>query len=348
MTKKDGSNILMKYINWEEWWSAVEMVKCKKGWDVEREHQNTVPPEKNKSINWNKNIVSIWCSAPSWILLYGPPICERTGPRELGPRNYQELECQLRWTRFPSRWQTKALCREIKACFSDLGDLKGRLLRPVHQVATLGHWTFWMWFLRPGWGTQDSVTRVGNAAIPLEIPACRFNTTNQNPSLCWASTSIWDAWCSPLPKALVSHLKPPLLFSSWEDARLAWVQLLFLDYAPTYLPHPKPSTLMHSPDSLPRPPKRSPFQTDFYHWYYIEVMQCLWFSCYVVCNTCDPVDCSLPGSSVHGISQATILEWGAISFSRGSSQPRDRTWVSRTAGRFFTNWATRQAPCSVY
>ena len=38
---------------------------------------------------------------------------------------------------------------------------------------------------------------------------------------------------------------------------------------------------------------------------------------------CDPVDCSLPGSSVHGICQARILEWGAISFSRGSSRPRD-------------------------
>ena len=39
------------------------------------------------------------------------------------------------------------------------------------------------------------------------------------------------------------------------------------------------------------------------------------------------MDCSLPGSSVHDISQARILEWVAIPFSRGSSQPRDRTWV---------------------
>ena len=49
----------------------------------------------------------------------------------------------------------------------------------------------------------------------------------------------------------------------------------------------------------------------------------------------DPVDCSPPGSSVHGILQARMLEWGAISFSRGSSPPRDRTQVSCTAGRFF-------------
>ena len=50
---------------------------------------------------------------------------------------------------------------------------------------------------------------------------------------------------------------------------------------------------------------------------------------------CDPVDCSLPGSSAHGILQARILEWVAISFSRGSSQPRDRTRVSHIGGRRF-------------
>ena len=47
---------------------------------------------------------------------------------------------------------------------------------------------------------------------------------------------------------------------------------------------------------------------------------------------CDPMDCSLPGSSVHGIFQARVLEGVAISFSRGSSQPRDRTRVSRVPG----------------
>ena len=50
---------------------------------------------------------------------------------------------------------------------------------------------------------------------------------------------------------------------------------------------------------------------------------------------CDPMDCSLPGSSVHGIFQARILEWLAISFSRGSSWPRDRTHISCITGRFF-------------
>ena len=51
---------------------------------------------------------------------------------------------------------------------------------------------------------------------------------------------------------------------------------------------------------------------------------------------CDPMDCSPPGSSAHGISQARILEWVAIPFSRGCTRPRDRTWVSCIAGRFFT------------
>ena len=57
---------------------------------------------------------------------------------------------------------------------------------------------------------------------------------------------------------------------------------------------------------------------------------------------CDPMDCSLPGSSVHGTFQARILEWFAISFSRGSSQSKDWTQVFCTASRFFTDWATRE------
>ena len=57
---------------------------------------------------------------------------------------------------------------------------------------------------------------------------------------------------------------------------------------------------------------------------------------------CNPMDRSLPGSSVHGIFQARVLEWGAISFSRRSSQPRDRTQVFHIAGWRFTVWATRE------
>ena len=57
----------------------------------------------------------------------------------------------------------------------------------------------------------------------------------------------------------------------------------------------------------------------------------------------DPMDCSPPGPSVHEISQARILVWVAIPFSRGSSKSRDQTWISFIADWFSTIWATRKA-----
>ena len=60
-------------------------------------------------------------------------------------------------------------------------------------------------------------------------------------------------------------------------------------------------------------------------------------SCLSLCNH---MDCSPLGSPVHGISQARILEWVSVSFSRGSSWPRDRTWVSCTGGRVLYDWAS--------
>ena len=63
-------------------------------------------------------------------------------------------------------------------------------------------------------------------------------------------------------------------------------------------------------------------------------------SCPTLCNS---MNCSSPGSSVHGILQARMLEWVAIPFSRGSSQFRDWTWVSSTEGRLFTVWTTSEA-----
>ena len=79
-----------------------------------------------------------------------------------------------------------------------------------------------------------------------------------------------------------------------------------------------------------------------------QVKMCLWVYTYVStlvaqsCLTlCDPMNCGLPGSSVHGMLQARILGWVAISFSRGSSRPRDGIQVSRIASKLFTIWATR-------
>ena len=94
------------------------------------------------------------------------------------------------------------------------------------------------------------------------------------------------------------------------------------------------------------------------HSLFLQVMSSVWDSLFLhfwtwsvagSCNPhsavfCDPMDCSPPGSSIHEILQARILEQVAISFSRGSSRPWDWTWVSCIAGRFFTIWATREAP----
>ena len=79
-------------------------------------------------------------------------------------------------------------------------------------------------------------------------------------------------------------------------------------------------------------------QKSFYSWseWVSEVTQ----SCPTLC---DPIDYSPQGSSVHGIFKARVLEWVAISFSRGSSRLRDQTQISRVAGRHFTVWATREA-----
>ena len=57
---------------------------------------------------------------------------------------------------------------------------------------------------------------------------------------------------------------------------------------------------------------------------------------------CDPMDCCSPGFSINGIFQAIVLEWVAISFSRGSSRPRGWTLVSHIISRCFTIWATRE------
>ena len=96
--------------------------------------------------------------------------------------------------------------------------------------------------------------------------------------------------------------------------------------------------------SLYPPPKQCGFH--FFHTCLnIMKMQVLAVqSCLILC---DPIDCSLRWSSIHGILQARILECVSISFSRGSSQHRNWTWVSCIAGRLFTIWATREAPLNV-
>ena len=101
------------------------------------------------------------------------------------------------------------------------------------------------------------------------------------------------------------------------------------------------------------------FKIFIFHHFHIYILALLIYYtlvviCFVLCviylevaQSCptlwDPTDCSLPDSSVHTIFQARVLEWVAISFCRRSSQPRDWTWASCIAGRWFTVWATREA-----
>ena len=90
------------------------------------------------------------------------------------------------------------------------------------------------------------------------------------------------------------------------------------------------------------------FSTDRGGWWFQDDSKWKWVFTHSCLTLCDPMDCSLPGSSVHGILQVRILGWIAIPFSRRSSQPRDQIQVSRVAGRFFTVWATRDDSSSLH
>ena len=81
----------------------------------------------------------------------------------------------------------------------------------------------------------------------------------------------------------------------------------------------------------------------FFSWYFLPLTICVSSVAQASRILCDPVEGNSPGSSVHGISQARMLERVAIPFSRGSSQPRDWTQVPCISGRFFTIWAIREA-----
>ena len=113
---------------------------------------------------------------------------------------------------------------------------------------------------------------------------------------------------------------------------------------PGDLPHPgiEPRSPALQGDSLPFEPPRNlasgPRQVC-----YSKTLLCAVLSCSVMPDSCNRMDCSPPGSSVHDDSSGKILEWVAMPSSRASSQPRDQTQVSRIAGSFFTCWTTREA-----
>ena len=142
---------------------------------------------------------------------------------------------------------------------------------------------------------------------------------------------------------LLSHVQ--LFATSWTVAYQAPLSMRFSrQESCSGLPCPPPGDLPHpgtEPQSLTSPALAGRFFITLATWEahpwvkWSEVAQ----SCPTLCH---PLDCSLPGSSVHGILQARVLEWGAISFSRGSSRPSDWTQVSRIVDRRFTIWSTRE------
>ena len=128
----------------------------------------------------------------------------------------------------------------------------------------------------------------------------------------------------------------------------------FLLIVSPYLLHPYPPLLCFRALShlnvfhFPRPlnifyPSFQPLVNHFPQGFWNTVLLCCCLVTKSCLTLCDPMDCSLPGSSIHGISQAKIPEWVAISFSRGSSWPRDRTHVCSIGRQSLYCWATREA-----
>ena len=156
--------------------------------------------------------------------------------------------------------------------------------------------------------------------------------------------------CRPLllPPSIFPNIRCTLVYNTWFFLHLRYVRYYpeVKDKNPTWCNrhfdkmwnqwlninrHPEYSI----PLPTPLPPLPSPLQ-------YLSLLFVRAKSLQSCLTLCDPMDCSPPGSSVHGIFQARILEWVAISFSRRSSWPRDWTWVSRVLGRRFTIWATTE------
>ena len=149
---------------------------------------------------------------------------------------------------------------------------------------------------------------------PHDVQHARLPYPLLSPRVCSNSCPL-SCWCHP---TLSSSVAP---FSSCP--RLSY--LLYLGMKPTKKTH----VPYHKNGATPSP--------DIWAW-------CLLVLVTQSCPTlCDPMDCSPPGSSVHGILQARILEGVAIPFSRGSSPPRNWTQVSWIAVGFFTIWAARGA-----
>ena len=148
------------------------------------------------------------------------------------------------------------------------------------------------------------------------------------------SNQCWNQYQVGKPKESWSHWGTQCR-QSWELRTPGefdiWKSLWFCDF---YLQEVYQTLIVKMWEKFPHASRRRREKEFFIK--YSAVLSCS------VVSDCDSTDCRLPGSSVHGIFQARILEWVAMPSSRGSSQLRDWTQVFCIAGRFFINWATRE------
>ena len=125
------------------------------------------------------------------------------------------------------------------------------------------------------------------------------------------AVEAWGAHCSPTS-------------SWWRTHVLKWLEPGWVDNRDKRMKYP------------PRPPPT------------LVILHCCCLDSHLCLTLWDPMGCSPPGSSVHGSSQARTLEWVAISFSRGSSWPKDGAHISCLGRCVLYRWATREAHLAVY
>ena len=244
---------------------------------------------------------------------------------------------------------------------SDAYDPRGCLPSPFLTPSCPAHPDSWrsLTALLPGF----SLALFSSLSLPIDLPKKQLwpcKSSAENPSKPVAPHGLSEIESQSV---VSDSLRPHGLYCPWnspgQNTRVGSLSLL-QGVFPTQgsnpgLPHCRSilSQLSHkgSPHGLrvkfkftnrtPKPPWAGPARVS-------SVFPCLCSPCKSEsevtqsCLTlCDPMDYSLPGSSVHGVFLARILQWVAIFFSRGSSPPRDRTRVSCIAVRHFTVWATR-------